>query len=93
MKKNNTVISVKMSKEEAEEITNTARMHHETRSGYARRLLIESARNPLYSNKDVILILMELAGDMQRMTEDNCFEIIKEINSKGERICQILSSR
>lgn len=93
MKKADTSLSVKMSKEELVEIDNAAKAHGETKSGYSRRVLVESARHPFYTGKDVMQFLMQISYDMMQMTEENAAETISQINEKGARICQILSSK
>lgn len=90
---NETTLSIKMSKKEAEIIAEAAKRKGETRSGYARRVLLESAQKPIYTGKDVMQTLWGIGWLMQRMTPENSQQAIKEINTEGEYICRILSSK
>lgn len=91
MKKADTALSVKMSKEEIAVIEEAAKAHGETKSGYARRVLKESAEHPFYTGKDVMQFLMQISYDMLQMTEENAAETMLRINERGAIICRILS--
>lgn len=93
MKKNDKVLSVKMSEEELQLIKNAAENHHETQSSYARRILVESASESLNTNKDVLECLLGISYDLQRLSLSNADEVINQINKKGAIICQILSTK
>lgn len=93
MKKADTTLSVKMSKEEIAVIEKAAEDHGETKSGYARRVLRESAEYPFYTGRDVMQLLMQISYDMIQMNKDNVEETISQINKRGAIICQILSSK
>lgn len=93
MKKTNTALSIKMNKEEIEMIEGRAKECGETKSRYARRVLVESVQNPFYTGEDVMRLLMEIGYDLQGMNLDNAENMIADLNIKGEKICQILSLR
>lgn len=93
MKKTNTSLSIKISKEEVAAIESKAKECGETKSGYARRVLMESVKNPFYTGEDVMRIMMQISYDMACLNEDNYKEVIPKINRKGAWICQILSLR
>ena len=88
-----TSLSVRMKKEERDEIQDAAMKHNETLSSYSKRVLLESVRNPLYTGKDVIQILEGISYDMTRLRIENQEAVISEINRKGEALCRILSTR
>jgi len=92
-KSERTTLSIRMSKQEKEEIMNAAKRHNEEMSGYCRRILIESARNPFYTGKDVMEQLCHIGYDMSRLNKENINEVFEEINKRGAWICQTLSSR
>jgi len=92
MKKENTVISVKMSKEEAAKLSRAAEAHKESRSGYSRRVLLEATEKSISSRKEIMDILMEVSCDLRSMTAENYAEKIESFNRKGEEICRQLSS-
>ena len=93
MKKTDTALSIKMNKEEIAAVDKAAKEHGETRSKYARRVLVESANYPFYTGEDVMQFVMEIAVDMARLNGENFNEVSAEINKKGSVICQILSSK
>lgn len=94
MKKEKSIpLSIKMSEDEKAIVKQAATDCGETVSGYARRVLLESARSPIYTGKDVMQTLLCIGYDMKRLTWSNHEEIISQINAKGEYICQLLSSR
>lgn len=88
-----TSLSVRMSKEERDEIHDAAVKHKETLSSYSKRILLEAARTPPFTGKDIIQILANISYDMMRLRIENQEEVINEINRKGEALCRILSSR
>lgn len=88
-----TSLSIRMNEEEREEIRDAAIKHDETMSAFSKRVLLEAARNPLHTGKDVIQILANISYDLVRLRIENQEEVISEINKKGEAICRILSSR
>ena len=88
-----TSLSIRMNEEEREEIRDAAVKHNETMSAFSKRVLLEVARNSLYTGKDVMQILGDISYDMVRLRIENQEEVIREINKKGEALCQILSSR
>ncbi len=93
MKKTNTALSIKMNKEEIDLVERRAKECGETKSRYARRILIESVQNPFYTGEDVVRLLMEIGCDLQGMNMDNARDTISGLNRKGAKICQILSLR
>ena len=93
IKKKRTSISIKMSEEENDIITQAAKDHGESVSGYARRVLMESAVSPIYTGKDMMQIFLGISYDLRRLTWENHQEVIPQINTKGAYICQCLSSR
>lgn len=82
-----------MSEEEKAIVKQAATDHGETMSRYARRVLLESARSPIYTGKDVMQALLGIGYDMSRLTGKNQEEVITQINTKGEDICRLLSSK
>lgn len=89
----NIPLSIKMSEEEKAIVKQAATDHGENVSGYARRVLLESARSPIYTGKDVIQTLLGVSHDMRRLTWENHEDVITQINTKGEYICRLLSSK
>lgn len=86
-------LSIKMSEEEKAIVKQAATDHGETVSRYARRVLLESARSPIYTGKDVMQTLLGISYDMSCLTWENHEEVITQINMKGEHICRLLSSK
>lgn len=75
-KEKRTAISIKMSVEERDVIAQAAKAHGETSSGYVRRILMESALNPIYTGKDVVQILMGIGYDMRRLSSLTALQIM-----------------
>ncbi|GEM_PF-7012884 len=93
MQKKDKKLQTKMSEEEYLEIQQAAEKNNETVSGYSRRILLESARTPISTQKDVTGILMNISFDMQALQYDNTEKMISRINEKGRLLCQTLYSR
>lgn len=93
VKEKRTSISIKMSKEENDIITQAAKNHGESVSGYARRVLMESAASPIHTGKDVMQTILGISYDLRLLTWENHQEVIPQINAKGAYICQCLSTR
>lgn len=92
-KVNDTVLSIKMSKEEKELISSAAEQHGEKLSGYVRGVLLDHAQENPFTGKDVVRILLGVSYDLRRLSPENCGEVIPEINEKGAALCQFLSSK
>ncbi len=93
MQKTNTALSIKMTKDEVAMIEKKAKECGETKSRYARRVLMESVNNPFYTGEDVIRRLMQIGRDLRELNESNANYMILRLNQKGGEICQILSSK
>ena len=93
MQKTNTALSIKMTKDEIAMIEKKAKECGETKSRYARRVLMESVNNPLYTGEDVMRLLMQIGRDLRELNESNDNHMIVGFNQKGGEICRILSSR